>query len=109
MERHAANTELEARLANFETAARMQTAVPEVLDLSRETEETRALYGSDNEATAEYGTRCLMARRLVEQGVRFVQIFLKQPALGHAQQERRKPEGLVQHDRSAERGIGHGP
>jgi len=75
--RHPENTELTARIANFETAARMQTAVPQVLDLSKETQATRALYGLDNPATAEYGTRCLMARRLVEQGVRFVQIFLK--------------------------------
>jgi hypothetical protein len=76
-ERHPENSELSARLANFETAARMQTAVPAVLDISGETAETRSLYGLDNPATQEYGTRCLMARRLVEQGVRFVQIFLK--------------------------------
>ena len=54
----------------------MQTAVPALADLSRETEETRRLYGLDNPTTAEYGRRCLLARRLVEQGVRFVQIFL---------------------------------
>ncbi len=77
LERHPENSELAARLANFETAARMQTAVPGVLDISQETEETRKLYGLDNKATQEYGTRCLLARRLVEQGVRFVQIFLK--------------------------------
>jgi hypothetical protein len=77
LERYPENTELAARLKNFETAARMQTAVPSILDLSQETEATRTLYGLDNEATKEYGTRCLLARRLVEQGVRFVQIFLK--------------------------------
>jgi hypothetical protein len=77
LERHPRNSELEARLANFETAARMQTAVPDVLDISGETEETRKLYGLDRDATREYGTRCLLARRLVERGVRFVQIFLK--------------------------------
>jgi hypothetical protein len=75
-ERHPGNSELEARLANFETAARMQTAVPGVLDISGESEETRKLYGLEREATREYGTRCLLARRLVEQGVRFVQIYL---------------------------------
>jgi uncharacterized protein (DUF1501 family) len=74
---HPENSELAARLANFETAARMQTAVPDVLEISGETAETRALYGLDNPATQEYGTRCLLARRLVERGVRFVQIFLK--------------------------------
>jgi uncharacterized protein (DUF1501 family) len=54
----------------------MQTAVPELLDLSTETAETRTLYGLDDPATAEYGTRCLIARRLIERGVRFVQLFL---------------------------------
>jgi hypothetical protein len=75
--RHPENSELAARLTNFEIAARMQTAVPEVLDLSGETAETKSLYGLDDEATREYGTRCLLARRLVEQGVRFVQVFLQ--------------------------------
>jgi hypothetical protein len=73
---HARNAELEARLGHFELAARMQTAVPDVLDLSKETEETHKLYGIDNPKSAEYGKRCLLARRLVERGVRFVQIFL---------------------------------
>jgi uncharacterized protein (DUF1501 family) len=77
LERHVGNAELAARIANVETAARMQTAVPAVLDLSQETEATRKMYGLDNAATKEYGTRCLLARRLIEQGVRFVQIFLK--------------------------------
>ena len=77
LERHSENSELSARLANFETAARMQTAVPSVLDISQETAETRNLYGLHNPKTQEYGARCLLARRLVEQGVRFVQIFLK--------------------------------
>jgi hypothetical protein len=76
LERYPENSELAARLANFETAARMQTAVPAVLDISGETAETRSLYGLDDPATSEYGSRCLLARRLVEQGVRFVQIFL---------------------------------
>ncbi len=69
-------TELEARMADFEVAARMQTAVPELLDLSQETEATRRLYGLDNPVTAEYGARCIIARRLIERGVRFVQLFL---------------------------------
>ena len=77
IDRHPGNSELAARIANVETAARMQLAVPDVVDLSQETEETRKMYGFDNPATKEYGTRCLLARRLVEKGVRFVQIFLK--------------------------------
>ncbi|MFO0792008.1 MAG: DUF1501 domain-containing protein [Pirellulales bacterium] len=70
------NAELEARIASFETAARMQSAVPEALDLSQETAATKKLFGLDNPTTADYGTRCLIARRLVERGVRFVQLFL---------------------------------
>ncbi|HEV3444115.1 MAG TPA: DUF1501 domain-containing protein [Gemmataceae bacterium] len=70
------NAELEARISNYELAARMQTTVPAILDISQETEQTRRLYGLDNPATTEYGKRCLLARRLVERGVRFVQIFL---------------------------------
>lgn len=76
LERHPENSELAARIANYETAARMQLSVPEAIDLSGETEETRRLYGLDNSASEEYGKRCLMARRLIERGVRFVQIFM---------------------------------
>ncbi|HEY7423367.1 MAG TPA: DUF1501 domain-containing protein [Gemmataceae bacterium] len=76
LQRHPRNAELEGRISNYELAARMQSAVPSVLDISHETEETHRLYGLDNPKTAEYGRRCLLARRLVEQGVRFVQIFL---------------------------------
>jgi hypothetical protein len=74
--RHPGDTELEARVANFEIAAAMQTAVPEAVDLSRESAATRRMYGLDNPATREYAARCLIARRLVERGVRFVQLFL---------------------------------
>ena len=70
------NKELQARIQNFEIAARMQTAVPEALDLSSEPAYIRKLYGLDRPETAEYGSRCLIARRLVERGVRFVQLFL---------------------------------
>jgi hypothetical protein len=74
--RHPRSDELEARLASYELAARMQLAVPEGLDLSGESEATKRLYGLDRKETAEYGRRCLLARRLVERGVRFVQVFL---------------------------------
>ncbi len=69
--------ELEARISSYELAARMQLAAPEALDLSHETEETKEMYGLNRKETASYGTRCLMARRLVERGVRFVQIFIE--------------------------------
>lgn len=74
--RHPGEADLEARIASYELAARMQTAAKEALDTSGESESTKKLYGLDNPATAEYGTRCLIARRLVERGVRFVQLFL---------------------------------
>jgi Protein of unknown function (DUF1501) len=69
------DSDLEARIRNYELAARMQLTASEVLDISKETEATKKLYGLDNEETASYGRRCLMARRLIEAGVRFVQIF----------------------------------
>jgi Protein of unknown function (DUF1501)/Planctomycete cytochrome C len=66
--------ELDARIANYELAARMQLAATRVADLSKETEATRKLYGLDNPKTANFSTCCLLARRLVENGVRFVTI-----------------------------------
>jgi hypothetical protein len=73
---HPGEADLEARIANYELAARMQSAAKEALDLSQETAATRKLYGLDQPHTKEYGARCLIARRLVERGVRFVQLFL---------------------------------
>jgi len=69
-------SDLEARIRNYELAARMQANAEQVLDLSRETEATRRIYGIDNPTTENYGTRCLMARRMVESGVRFVQVMV---------------------------------
>lgn len=68
-------TELEARIRNYELAARMQVSAGAVLDVNRETAATRRLYGLEDPMTAGYGLRLLMARRLVESGVRFVQVF----------------------------------
>ncbi|HTI51947.1 MAG TPA: DUF1501 domain-containing protein [Planctomycetaceae bacterium] len=70
-----ADSELETRIQNYELAARMQMAAGELVDVSRETEATKKLYGLDKPETQGYGLRCLMARKLVEAGVRFVQIF----------------------------------
>jgi hypothetical protein len=67
--------DLEARIRNYELAARMQLTAGRLLDLSSETAETQRFYGLDQPETAGYGLRCLMARRLVESGVRFVQVF----------------------------------
>ena len=69
------NSQLAARIANYELAFRMQTSAPEATDIEAETEETHNLYGLDQERSAKFGRQCLMARRLVERGVRFVQIY----------------------------------
>ncbi|HVC97984.1 MAG TPA: DUF1501 domain-containing protein [Pirellulales bacterium] len=69
-------TELDARIRNYELAARMQLGAEQVLDISRETADTRKLYGLDDPVTENFGTRCLMARRMVESGVRFVQVMV---------------------------------
>jgi uncharacterized protein (DUF1501 family) len=72
---HPGETDLSARIASYELAARMQTAAKEALDLSRESAATHRLYGLDDDRTRDFGSRCLIARRLVERGVRFVQIY----------------------------------
>jgi len=68
-------SEVEATISNYEMAFRMQRAVPELLEFSKETEATRKLYGLDEKDTAEFGRECLIARRLVERGVRFVELL----------------------------------
>jgi len=70
-----ADTRLEARIRAYELAARMQVSAPEVFDLRGETEATRKLYGLDDPVTDDFGRRCLLARRLIERGVRFVQVW----------------------------------
>ncbi len=79
-EEHAAsrtgNSDLDARIASYELAFKMQRYAPEVVDFSQETKETHDLYGiGDGKRTDNFGRRCLLARRLVERGVRFVQIY----------------------------------
>ena len=75
LEQHQQHDVLAARMESYELAYRMQTAVPDIVDLKTETAETRQLYGLDNPVTEPFGRQCLMARKLVEKGVRFVQIF----------------------------------
>jgi uncharacterized protein (DUF1501 family) len=70
------DTDLEARIASYELAYKMQAAAPEATDLSNESAETLALYGMDQEASSSNGRNCLLARRLVERGVRFVQLYM---------------------------------
>jgi hypothetical protein len=73
-ERHPEDTELQARLNSYELAYRMESSAPEAVDLTKETDATRELYGLNNEASKDYGTAILRARRLVERGVRFVHV-----------------------------------
>ncbi|QDV37500.1 DUF1501 domain-containing protein [Tautonia plasticadhaerens] len=75
LESRAEDGELEARIQSYELAFRMQSAAPEAVDLSREPAETQELYGLDDPTTRDFGARCLLARRLVERGVRFVQLY----------------------------------
>ena len=74
LEQRPGENDLAARVQSYELAAKMQVAAKEALDLSQESEATRKLYGLDDPETAEYAARCLIARRLVQRGVRFVQI-----------------------------------
>ena len=68
-------SELEARIASYELAFRMQAEAPEAVELSRESEATKKLYGMDEKETEKFGSMCLLGRRLVERGVRFVQLY----------------------------------
>lgn len=76
MEKYPGNSELAARIASYELAFHMQGCAPEAIDISTESEATKKLYGIDQEITKPFGSQCLMARRLVERGVRFVQLFM---------------------------------
>jgi hypothetical protein len=69
------DSRLDARIASYELAAKLQLSAPEVLDISSETEPTKTSYGLDEKITQDFGQRCLIARRLLERGVRFVQVW----------------------------------
>ena len=71
----AGDSRLTARIESYELAARLQLAAPELLEIASETKATRTLYGLDQPETADFGNRCLLARRMVERGVRFVQVW----------------------------------
>jgi Protein of unknown function (DUF1501) len=102
LEKHAHETDLETRIASYELAASMQTAAKEALDISQEPESIRKLYGIDQPTTRSYGSRCLVARRLVERGVRFVQLFLGgQPWDNHTSIRKTLPGICGQTDRPA--------
>jgi len=69
------NSELSARIASYELAYQMQQYAPEAVDFAQESKQTLALYGIDQPRTADFGRKCLLARRLVERGVRFIQVY----------------------------------
>ncbi|MDP7019993.1 MAG: DUF1501 domain-containing protein [Pirellulaceae bacterium] len=83
LERRPGELDLEARIASYARAAKMQTAAKEAMDLSRESAETKRLYGMENPKTKDYGSRCLIARRLIERGVRFVQVYTQNQFWDH--------------------------
>jgi hypothetical protein len=74
-ETHPGDTRLNARIASYELAAKMQLSAPEVFDLSQESKQDHTHYGLDAPATEDFGRRCLLARRMIERGVRFVQVW----------------------------------
>ncbi|HUG92107.1 MAG TPA: DUF1501 domain-containing protein [Planctomycetaceae bacterium] len=75
LEQNPGDSRLEARIASYELAAKMQLSAPDVLDISKESEATHKLYGLDRPETADFGRNCLTARRMLERGVRFVQVW----------------------------------
>ncbi|MCP4795003.1 MAG: DUF1501 domain-containing protein, partial [Phycisphaeraceae bacterium] len=74
-ERNPGNPDLQSRIASYELAYRMQSSAPEAVDLSTEPTKMRELYGLDDDRTREFGRKCLLARRLAERGVRFIQVY----------------------------------
>ncbi|MGD9720957.1 MAG: DUF1501 domain-containing protein [Pirellulales bacterium] len=97
------DSDLEARIASYELAFRMQAAAPRATDLSDETAETRALYGLDEKETARNGHNCLLARRLVERGVRCVQVYMGSGSKWDAHSDVEGNHGL--HCRESDRPI----
>jgi hypothetical protein len=75
VERFASSSEVEATIQNYELAFHMQSEVPDLLDLSKETEATKEMYGLGGKLTDEFGRECLLARRMVERGVRFIELL----------------------------------
>jgi len=75
MQRHPGETELAARILSYELAYKMQTSAAEVVDLDKESPQTREMYGLNDNLTADFGRKCLITRRLIEKGVRFVQLY----------------------------------
>ena len=105
VERTLGDDQLESAIANYELAFRMQTAVPNLMDLSDESEPTRRLYGLDDPATEVFARQCLVARRLVERGVRFVELLCQN--LGHDRwdQHSKLKEGHADNARATDKPV----
>ncbi|MEX2113718.1 MAG: DUF1501 domain-containing protein [Pirellulales bacterium] len=105
LERNGSDDKLESAIANYELAFRMQTAVPDLMNLADETQATHKLYGLDDPATETYGRQCLVARRLVERGVRFIELLPQN--LGHDRwdQHSRLQEGHADNARATDKPI----
>jgi hypothetical protein len=103
--RSGADDKLESAIANYELAFRMQTAVPNLMDLADESDATKKLYGLDDPATELYGRQCLVARRLVERGVRFVELLPQN--LGHDRwdQYSKLKEGHAENARATDKPV----
>jgi hypothetical protein len=99
------NDQVESSIANYELAYRMQAAVPDLMDLRGETEATRRLYGLEEPATQIYGQQCLLARRLVERGVRFVELLCPKVAGDRWDQHGNLKEGHENNARAVDRPI----
>ena len=107
---HPDDEQLRARIQSYELAFRMQSSVPEALDLAAETAETQRLYGIDNPTTAVYGRRLLAARRLAERGVRFTLVYLSRlRRVGFASKAQGKPRPELRARRQADRRAAPGP
>ena len=99
--------EIASRIASYELAFRMQMAAPELLDFSKESPDTLAMYGVNEEPTRQFATNCLLARRMVERGVRFVMLNARQLGRPHRPQPQAQEE--LRHHRPAHRGADPGP
>lgn len=96
---------LDNLLLNYEKAGRMQASVPELLDTSKETEHIQNLYGLDDPKTSVFGSRCLIARRLIERGVRFIEIFSPRVTADRWDQHGKLKEGHINNCRAVDRPI----
>ncbi len=100
VEKHASNPELQGRLDSYELAYRMQAEVPGALDIARESDATKQMYGLNDPTTESFGKRCLMARQLVEKGVRFVQLYTPSQSWdGHTEIKKNHEKNAMETDR----------